>query len=221
MINKPSKGIIWDFDGTIYQSPDSYMEYARCVAEKIGKDGDDFISKVEMAMAGKSSYVADDGWAIVANMSREYTTKDKLDECFVRTREKMNRGEISMVLSEAALKVLRDRRAFHILITNTPEPFAIPLLNSFNITPYFDRVIFGAGKPDGMMKNIIEILDSKSIEPQQILSIGDNYINDIFPSIQMGLNTIYIKNYPRDSDADITVRSLDDAMGFIEEFLKS
>lgn len=66
-----------------------------------------------------------------------------------------------------------------------------------------------------------DLLTTENIRSEDILSIGDNYKNDIIPSMEMGFKTVFIQNYQRDSKADLTVKQLEDAIPFIENFVKN
>ena len=52
MFKKRIKVILWDFDGTIYHSEDSYREYAKCI-ESVMKNSDSFANKSMQVMEKK------------------------------------------------------------------------------------------------------------------------------------------------------------------------
>ncbi|MHB1440640.1 MAG: HAD family hydrolase [Cuniculiplasma sp.] len=220
MTNNRNKLIIWDFDGTIYHSPASYEEYARCIGRAMGEDENEFVSHIMAIIEDSSRNQGEDGWAIIANIARDRVGNDLLNQCFARTRELMNRGIIPVNLSDSALNILRDQRVYHILLTNTPEKYAMPMIRNFRIDSYFDRIYCSASKPGGFCEKVRSIMETYPIPPENIMSIGDNYTNDIIPSLEMGLITVYIQNYPRDSKANITVKKLEDALHFIKNFIE-
>lgn len=219
MSSKSAKVIIWDFDGTIYHSEESYREYAKCIGSLM-KDNESFADKSMQVINDKKNEIGDDGWAIIANLASGYVTKEEMDMCFARTREKMNDGKIAVNLQSTAVKILNFRDVRHILLTNTPEKYAIPLLENFGIKNLFYRIVCSAKKPDSFKNIVNDLLRDEDTLPEDVLSIGDNYRNDILPSMEMGFKTVFIQNYQRSSRADLTVRKLDEAIPFIENFVK-
>lgn len=220
MFKKRIKVILWDFDGTIYHSEDSYREYAKCI-ESVMKNSDSFANKSMQVIKDKENKVGDDGWAIIANLANGSVTREEMDMCFARTREKMNEGKIKINLQSTAVKILKKQEIRHILLTNTPEKYVIPLLENFGIKNLFYRIVCSAKKPDSFKNVMNDLLTRENIRSEDILSIGDNYKNDIIPSMEMGFKTVFIQNYQRDSKADLTVNQLEDAIPFIENFVKN
>ena len=214
------KAIIWDFDGTIYHSEDSYREYAKCIGNLIGSSDGDFVEKCMGVIKDRENKVGDDGWAVIANLSKGRISEAEMNKCFAEVRNKMNMGRISVTLQKSAVEILKIRRVKHFLLTNTPEAYASPLLENLGIKGMFHKIIYSSKKPDLFKEITGDLLMQENIEASNVLSIGDNYKNDILPSIQMGFTTVFIQLYERNSRADLTVSSLNEAIPFIEKFIE-
>ena len=62
----------------------------------------------------------------------------------------------------------------------------------------FENIITEANKPLDTRKHFLDLLQKFDIRPEKGLSIGDNYINDIAPAINIGMQTVYIDLYESD-----------------------
>ncbi len=213
--------ILWDFDGTLYNSVDSYVFYASAVNDLSKANNNTFLNLCKDSIYGRGSYVGEDGWAIVARIAREMHLDEFLDKAFERTRESMNRGEISINRTESALNILSRTDCEHTLLTNTPEKYARPILVDLEFIDYFQAIYYGAKKPEGLEKLGTKIVDESGVDPKNVLSIGDNYVNDIRVAQKLGFTTLYIDNYGSGFKGTHTVKKFEEGVPFILEFLNS
>jgi putative hydrolase of the HAD superfamily len=219
-LNKVKKAILWDFDGTLYSSKESYLNYSKCISDLSGEKYENFSEECMRVINDHEKYIAEDGWAIIAKLAREKGFEKVLDPCFNLTREKMNKGEIRMILNKEAIEIIRNSNVYHILATNTPEKYAKPMLIHFGIEFMFNKIYYSSKKPYGLEEISKDFLNMLDIAPQDVLSIGDNYINDIIPSLKIGFKTVFIQSYPRKSDSHLSVNNFKKAIPFIEKFLE-
>ena len=214
-----SRLILWDFDGTLYHSDESYKEYMLNVYRMSGSVNKEFLAKTEDALSGKGEYIGEDGWSIVAQISRRQGMAEHLNKAFQMTREKMNEGLLKIYPNIEAINILSKTKAINVLATNTPKRYAVPVLRQLGILGFFKKIIYGAKKPTGIGSIVEELSLEYSLKYEDMLSIGDNYVNDIEPCINLGIKTLYISNFGRESSATLTVKKLSEAVEFIKEFV--
>ncbi|WP_353739064.1 HAD family hydrolase [Peribacillus asahii] len=69
------------------------------------------------------------------------------------------------------------------------------ILQNLDLQDIFENIITEANKPLDTKKHFLDLLQKFNIRPEKGLSIGDNYINDIAPAINIGMQTVYIDLY--------------------------
>lgn len=211
--------IIWDFDGTLYNSRDSYICYASHVRDLAGIGNEPFFNRCQDAIMGKGPYVGEDGWAIVATIAREFGVDHFLQQSFELTRESMNRGKIPIQRTNEAIDILERKDCDHILVTNTPEKYGRPVLKALRLLDYFNSIVYGAKKPEGLKTLGEKLMEDPEFDPKMVLSVGDNYTNDIKISEILGFTTLYIESYGSGYTGTMTVRKFQEGIPFIEKFL--
>lgn len=116
----------------------------------------------------------------------------------------------------AALRGLKSVR-HKLLMTNSPEEAALDFVGRLGLDNAFDAVIYGGNKPQGLADYLQEYINGHGISPDQIISIGDNAWNDLYPVKKLGGRTIWISPYETYDEEkwDLRLRTLDD----LEDFL--
>lgn len=116
----------------------------------------------------------------------------------------------------AALRGLKSIR-HKVLMTNSPEEAALDFVSRLGLDNAFDTVIYGGNKPQGLADYLQEYMNRHGISPDQIVSIGDNAWNDLYPVKKLGGRTIWISPYETYDEEkwDLRLRTLDD----LEDFL--
>lgn len=155
-----------------------------------------------------------DPWGIVAAISHKYKIpEEKLKVAFERVREEMLLEPYRFGLHHEMLQSIGALDAVEkkILMTNTYEKSGIDFLRYMRIVHLFDEIHCGADKPFGIQKRIERLLEQGYL-PHEILSIGDNPWNDLYPVKKIGGRTCFISPYPS-GDAeqwDVRLQSLDE-----------
>lgn len=88
------------------------------------------------------------------------------------------------------------------------------ILDEFTISKHLDFILdsyhIGFKKPD---LNIFKIaIKSCGVSPSQILYIGDNPTNDIYPALELGIKTVLLSSSPALGIADYNLLSLKDLL---------
>lgn len=139
-------------------------------------------------------------------------TKPIIHSCFLETREYMMTPEFVMQPVEGFKELLEDISLSHklVLLTNSPQPDSDTILEKLGIKNLFHKKIFRAKKPTMTTERFKEISAELEVHFNEILSVGDNLINDILPAKKLGCKTIYIDTHDigRKEDADEVVKSI-------------
>jgi len=87
-----------------------------------------------------------------------------------------------------------------VLATNSDARDTERLLDLLNLQGVFSQRYTSCNKPADSRPLFQEIINRHEIRPAQLLSIGDNYLNDIAPARELGCQTVLID--PREVFAD-------------------
>jgi Predicted hydrolase (HAD superfamily) len=74
-------------------------------------------------------------------------------------------------------------------------------------------------KPEGLKTLGEKLMEDPGFDPKMVLSVGDNYTNDIKISEILGFTTLYIDSYGSGYTGTMTVRKFREGISFIEKFL--
>ncbi|MBT9283401.1 MAG: HAD family hydrolase [Hydrogenibacillus schlegelii] len=100
------------------------------------------------------------------------------------------------------------------LMTNSPEPDSRTILRKLGLEDAFDALIFWAEKPAKTEGHLLRLLAEFGVRPEEAVSVGDNWPNDIAPARRLGLYTVFVDPYGlgEADDADCIVPSLREAL---------
>lgn len=114
---------------------------------------------------------------------------------FLAVREWMSGPDFTLAgtpgLRETLLALGR-RGVARVLATNSPQPDSEVLLAKAGLAGTMDRCFFRCNKPAGMAAVVEAVCAAHSLRPPQVLSVGDNYVNDIAPARALGCHTVYL-----------------------------
>ncbi|WP_019635463.1 HAD family hydrolase [Paenibacillus fonticola] len=116
----------------------------------------------------------------------------------------------------AALRGLKSVR-HKLLMTNSPEEAALDFVSRLGLDDAFDTIIYGGNKPQGLADYLQEYMNRHGISPDQVVSIGDNAWNDLYPVKKLGGRTIWISPYETYDEEkwDLRLRTLDELADFL------
>ena len=103
-----------------------------------------------------------------------------------------------------------------VFMTNTPGPSALEFVEYLGIKEHFNEYVFDAKKPKGMQQ-MIEKLMGEGYRPDEILSIGDNPFNDLYPVKNYGGKTCLISRYAHADSTqwDAEVQTIEELTDFL------
>jgi FMN phosphatase YigB (HAD superfamily) len=178
-------------------------------------DGQIFVERYESLSLNDANVIyMGDPWGVVAAIRHKYKIAEhKMKYAFERIREEMLLEPYQFKCHDEMLQTIQQLNAVEkkILMTNTYEKSGIDFLEYMQIIHLFDEIYCGAEKPFGIKKYIESLLE-QGYQPHEILSIGDNPWNDLYPVKQIGGRTCFISPYPS-GDAhqwDLRLYSLDE-----------
>ena len=164
-----------------------------------------------------------DLWWVPSSIARHYgATKEQTSQAFLETREFMMSNQFILNPVEGLKETLEEisSRAHIplILLTNSPESDSEAILKKLELSNLFHHKIFEAHKPTLTQKHFKQIRDTFNISYAEILSIGDNYQNDIAPAKLLGCGTLYIDPHriSNNNAADIIVHQIKEVISILK-----
>lgn len=174
----------------------------------------------EEAILREDCLFTGDAWAVVTLIGKALglIEGDRGDVIYRRTREKMTSdGMTGSVRLRDAIRSLSGKFDT-ILLSNSYESTAVEFLDQLGYANTFEKTVFSANKPHGM----IDALRKKEPEllerPKSILTIGDHAFNDLFPLQQLGSRTLWVNPFfnIREPSYDATVRTPEELAEYLE-----
>jgi FMN phosphatase YigB (HAD superfamily) len=161
-----------------------------------------------------------DLWWVPSSIGRHYGLKNEdTYKAFLETREYMMSPNFKMKPINGLAETLKSIKNYInlVLMTNSPKPDSEAILVKLSLSDVFHKKIFEAGKPTKTKERFEEIRHIFNVRFEEILSIGDNLLNDIVPARNLGCKTMYINSHQiSDSHiADIVVDKLETGLRFI------
>ncbi|MFC0189760.1 HAD family hydrolase [Fictibacillus aquaticus] len=148
--------------------------------------------------------IGDGWWLPYATAIHFGLSQDDTWECYNATKEYMVTDEFSLTktpgLKEALIKLCGEKKI--VLMTNSEREDVGRLLDELELTGLFHAVHTESQKPLRSKQLLQEILESFNVKPEEAVSIGDNFINEIAPALLIGMKAIYIQASGTDNSHD-------------------
>jgi FMN phosphatase YigB (HAD superfamily) len=195
-MSRPAAVLVWDLDGTLYRSTSACLHYAHGIAETLEERArGPYVDAVERYLAGAGGVEASDGWeAAVVLAGGGRGASRAFGDAFARTRAFMLSEACELEVPDG-LHALLERvalKARRVLVTNTPAFGVMPLLQRLELLGSFDEISCDSAKPDRFDLRLRAYAEVNGIAPQDVLSIGDHFVNDIRPALDVGCTTAYV-----------------------------
>lgn len=158
-------------------------------------------------------------WMPVAIALHYGLAPKEAETAFLKTRDYMMGPDYVMKGIPGLKEVLE---ALHnkiklVLLTNSPEPDSDALLQKLGISSYFDLKLFNGKKPVRTVERFETVRLAFHLSYEEILSVGDNWINEIRPVRPLGCSTIFINTHHLDGDADLVVKTMSEVIPYLEK----
>lgn len=138
-----------------------------------------------------------DGWWVPISIAVHYGHIPSFDSYFA-TKEYMVTTKDAMQKTEGledALATLRGNKKLAV-VTNSDKDDALMVLEALQLTSYFHTIVPGAKKPIKTAEVFGRICTEHNVKIENAVSIGDNFLNEIYPAIDLGMRGIHITNKP-------------------------
>jgi len=191
--------MVFDLDGTLYRGNEPYRFYAQSISRQLPEsERRPYLAAMEAYLRQDSPLEVSDAWeaAVVLaggprGVSAAYT------DAFAATRRYMATPacelEVPKGLSDL-LGELRDRVRI-VLASNTPARFVFPLLARLDVLEWFDEISCQSEKPDRFAARLEGVAATLRIPLDHVMSVGDHFVNDIAPAVDLGCATAYIDSF--------------------------
>lgn len=205
--------ILFDFDGTLYDSEDHFDHYLNYVSNRIPARREQLIADYKAVLAGEASmqvgqhvttdtgsfYIGDYWWIIHALGTAHGATVEDLEESFLETRTyMMNHPEETRLITGLSPWLANAHTSGHpicCLATNSPERDSSVILAALGVRDYFADITYAAQKPKNTQAILARLSEQFGIPAARMLSIGDHYYNDVEPALQFGADGLFINRH--------------------------
>lgn len=159
-----------------------------------------------------------DQWWLPATVAIHYgISKEGLGQAFYETRAFMQSDAFHMRPIpglRAWIETLKKSGTHVALMTNSPEEDSRAIIGKLGLTNVFDTMIFLAEKPLKTELHLKRLLQIAGAAPEEAMSVGDNWQNDIAPAVALGMKTLLIDPHHlhESEDADAIYPSLSSAL---------
>ncbi len=165
-----------------------------------------------------------DLWWVPVSIAKHYgLSSEEAYHAFLQTREHMMTDDFLLEPLVEFADVLEKLHTKYklILMTNSPQTDSDVILKKLGFTSYFHDKIFEANKPINTADRLAYISQKHDVPFNQMLSVGDNYINEILPAARLGCKSICIdpNGIFENSEATHTVAGLAELAVTLENWL--
>lgn len=167
--------------------------------------------------------IGDMWWVPVAVAAHYGLESDKCYDAFLETRNYMMSPDFQMEtipgLKETLEKMSSAKKL--VLLTNSPEQDSEAILQKIGISHVFDKKIFNGMKPVKTVEHFQQVKNDYGVSYEKMVSIGDNWMNEIRPVKALGCSTILLDPYKikKEHCADIVVKSIKEIIPFLDKIV--
>ncbi|GAA0498031.1 hypothetical protein GCM10008986_26350 [Salinibacillus aidingensis] len=155
-----------------------------------------------------------DGWWPPYSIARHFgLTVEDTQWAYRRTKEQMANLDGMLEPTPGLQQYLEElsKAKKLVLITNSEIDDVHRLLKFLGLDHIFSDIVPSALKPMNTNKHFKEVLTRYDVKPEQVLSIGDNFMNEVAPALQLGMYGIWLttsNEVPLKNDKFAKIRTL-------------
>jgi FMN phosphatase YigB (HAD superfamily) len=179
---------------------------------------------IEVPIFGHNRRNIGDLWAMADVLAMHYgVPRASRSAAFMATRAFMATDAFQLHLPpgmKTCLSSLRSAGLTLVAMSNSPVASVHDVFDELGIRPYFSTIVGDAGKPVGLSTWLSGVAD-----PNRLLSVGDNYVNDIEPALAAGAKALYIDRHATALGSEYEccahVPSIEAAIGYLGDLVHS
>ncbi|KOO42930.1 HAD family hydrolase [Priestia koreensis] len=136
-----------------------------------------------------------DLWGVPIAIGRHFGLSSvEINEAFLETRRYMMSDEFVMSPVRGLANTLEElaKTKKLVLMTNSPQVDSERIVEKLGLKGLFTYAIFEAKKPVKTEERLRTIASHFGVETEEMMSVGDNWINEINPARKLGCSTIFI-----------------------------
>lgn len=137
-----------------------------------------------------------DGWWLPFSSARHHgVTGEQTYKAYTATKDFMVTDQFQLTKTpglKEGLKKLKNEK-YIVLVTNSEEDDVKRLLQELDLEGLFHEVITSAQKPVQTSKIFKDVIDKYQVSAEKVISVGDNFINEIAPALLAGMKAVYIQ----------------------------
>ncbi|WP_100407407.1 HAD family hydrolase [Bacillus solitudinis] len=179
-----------------------------------------FYEQTSIDIKNDQIFYIGDPWCIAGFYIEKFQIeKKKCIDAFYKVRKEMLLSPYAITMFQPLVEAIKrmpvERR---VLMTNTPEISGREFVDYLGIGDLFEDFVFEARKPIGTQEYLVKLLEEGYL-PSQILSVGDNPWNDLYPVKQIGGKTCLITKYKHLGfmEADLCVETVEQLANLLKE----
>ncbi|MCP8968706.1 HAD family hydrolase [Ectobacillus ponti] len=157
-------------------------------------DGDRGAAYPGQIVYDETRYIAvGDGWWLPYVTGAHYGAKDTY-HCYNKTKDYMSSPQFHLPKTPGLREALAGMKGEKtlVLLTNSDGPDVRRLLRGLELADIFDMTITDALKPFRTAEHLQHIVHTYGVRPDEVVSIGDNFINELAPALKLGMHAVYI-----------------------------
>ena len=192
--------LVLDFDGTVCLGDGPVWAYADAILphldQRLARHVTDGLLAYLEDHPGAGTYA--DGYGAIAALAGPHVPGEVLAAAYAASRAALAEGGLDIHAPEGLVELLAGLRpgVRTVVVTNAPATGLSEALDALGLSGAIDEVIPSAGKPAGSAEVLGKLLDGA--DPGTLMSVGDIWVNDIRPALELGCTTAFIDRSGRD-----------------------
>jgi len=216
--------LVLDFDGTVCLGDGPVWAYADAILphldERLARHVTDGLLAYLEDHPGAGTYA--DGYGAIAALAGPHVPAQLLEAAYAASRTALAEGGLDIHAPEGLVELLGRLRpgVRAVVVTNAPSTGLAEALDALGLAGSVDEVIPSAGKPAGSAAVLGTLL--AGADPVTLMSVGDIWVNDIQPALQLGCATAFIDRGGHDlRPAHARGRTIQDLYPALEAWARS
>lgn len=186
--------LVLDFDGTVCLGDGPIWAYADRLLPLLSAGTARAVRGALAAYLADPGSVPDypDGYTALADLALPHVDADTLRAAYLDSRRALAAPDIDIHAPDGLADLLAGLagRIRAVVLTNAPRTGLEQALTRLGLAEHIDTVMHDAGKPARAAEMLAALLAGAS--PESLMSVGDLWVNDIAPALEMGCATALI-----------------------------